>query len=163
MARTTKYQEAVKLTTSIRRTTYMVRCTMSCTYSVLIRTFTPMDSTRQQKYNRLFQKEIGELFQREGYNFFGKAFVTVTSVRVSPDLGIAKIYLSIFGAPDANAVMNEIEKHNKEIRKQFGAQIRHQARIVPELKFFLDDSLNYVEKIEKLLKDSKPPQKEGEE
>jgi ribosome-binding factor A len=115
-----------------------------------------MDSTRQQKYNRLFQKEIGELFQREGYNYFGKAFVTVTNVRVSPDLGIAKIYLSIFGSKNPQEVMNKIEKHNKEIRKQFGTSIRHQARIVPELKFFLDDSLNYVEKIEKLLKDNKP-------
>jgi ribosome-binding factor A len=122
-----------------------------------------MDSTRQQKYNRLFQKEIGELFQKEGYNFFGKAFVTVTNVRVSPDLGIAKVYLSIFGNPDPNAVMAMIDKKNKEIRKLFGAQIRHQARIVPELKFFLDDSLNYVEKIEKLLKDSEPEKKRDEE
>lgn len=119
-----------------------------------------MDSTRQQKYNRLFQKEIGELFQREGYNFFGKAFITVTNVSVSPDLGIAKIYISIFGSKDADAVMAQIEKHKKEIRKSFGNSIRHQARIVPELKFFLDDSLNYVEKIEKLLKGAKPPEKE---
>jgi ribosome-binding factor A len=117
-----------------------------------------MDSTRQQKYNRLFQKEIGELFQKEGYNFFGRAFVTVTNVRVSPDLGIAKIYVSVLGTNDAKAVMEKLDKHNKEIRKLFGAQIRHQARIVPELKFFLDDSLNYVDKIEKLLKDSKPPE-----
>ena len=119
-----------------------------------------MDSTRQQKYNRLFQKEIGELFQREGYNFFGKAFVTVTNVRVSPDLGIARVYISIFGNKDPQSVMAQIDKHNKEIRKLFGAQIRHQARIVPQLKFFLDDSLDYVDKIEKLLKDSKPPEKE---
>ncbi len=119
-----------------------------------------MDTTRQQKYNRLFQKEIGELFQKEGFNFFGKAFVTVTNVRVSPDLGIAKIYLSIFGSKDPNQVMEQIEKHNKEIRKQFGNSIRHQARIVPELKFFLDDSLDYVEKIEKLLKGDKPREKE---
>src|SRR6185295_14598602 len=122
-----------------------------------------MDSTRQQKYNRLFQKEIGELFQREGYNIYGKAFVTVTSVRVSPDLGIAKIYISVFGSPDADTVMAMIEKKNKEIRKLFGAQIRHQARIVPELKFFLDDSLNYVDKIEKLLKDSKPSDQKRDE
>ncbi len=120
-----------------------------------------MDSTRQQKYNRLFQKEIGELFQKEGYNFFGRAFVTVTNVRVSPDLGIAKIYVSVLGTQDAKTVMAQLEKHNKEIRKLFGAQIRHQARIVPELKFFLDDSLNYVDKIEKLLKDSKPPDESG--
>jgi ribosome-binding factor A len=118
--------------------------------------FYPMDSTRQQKYNRLFQKEIGELFQKEGYNLYGKAFVTVTNVRVSPDLGVAKVYLSIFGAPDAQAVMATIEKKNKEIRKLFGNQIRHQARIVPELKFFLDDSLNYVDKMETLFKNIGP-------
>ena len=122
-----------------------------------------MDSTRQQKYNRLFQKEIGELFQREGYNFFGKAFVTVTNVKVSPDLGIAKVYLSIFGSKDSAKVIEEIEKHYKEIRKLFGNQIRHQARIVPELKFFLDDSLDQQEKIEKLINSTKPPQKEAEE
>jgi ribosome-binding factor A len=114
-----------------------------------------MDSTRQQKYSRLIQKEIGEIFQRDGYNFFGKAFVTVTMVRVSPDLGIARVYLSIFGSPDANAVLAQIEKHNKEIRKRLGASIRHQARIIPELKFFIDDSLDYAEKIDKLLNDSK--------
>jgi ribosome-binding factor A len=121
-----------------------------------------MDSTRQQKYNRLFQKEMGELFQREGYNIYGKAFVTVTSVRVSPDLGIAKIYLSIFGVPDSQAVMTMIDKKNKEIRKMFGSQIRHQARIVPELKFFLDDSLNYVEKIDNLFKNIGPIKPEDE-
>jgi ribosome-binding factor A len=122
-----------------------------------------MDSTRQQKYNRLFQKELGELFQKEGYNIYGKAFVTVMNVRVSPDLGIAKVYLSIFGVPDSNAVLAQIEKKNKEIRRMFGTQIRHQARIVPELKFFIDDSLNYVEKIEKLLNDSKTPKEKNEE
>ena len=117
-----------------------------------------MDSLRQQKYARLIQKEIGELFQRNGYNFFGKAFVTVTGALVSPDLSVAKIYISIFHAKEAQSVLGQIEKHNKEIRKQLGAKIRHQARIIPELKFFLDDSLDYVEKIEKLLKDTKPPE-----
>lgn len=118
-----------------------------------------MDSTRQLKYSRLIQKEIGDLFQREGVSYFGKAFVTVTNVRISPDLGIAKIYLSIFGINDASKTMDEIGRHNKEIRRQLGNRIRHQARIIPELKFFLDDSLDYAEKIDKLLKDSRqdPP------
>jgi ribosome-binding factor A len=120
-----------------------------------------MDSMRQQKYGRLIQKEIGEIFQRDGYNFFGKAFVTVTGAQISPDLGVAKIYISIFGVKESKTVLDQIEKHNKEIRKILGSKIRHQARIIPELKFFLDDSLNYVEKIEKLLKDSKQPP-EGE-
>jgi ribosome-binding factor A len=120
-----------------------------------------MDSLRQQKYGRLIQKEIGEIFQRNGYSFFGNAFVTVTGAQISPDLSIAKIYVSIFHAKDSNSVLDQIEKHNKEIRKQLGAKIRHQARIIPELKFFLDDSLDQVEKIEKLLKGSKQPPEEN--
>jgi len=119
-----------------------------------------MDSTRQLKYGRLIQKEMGDIFQREGFNYFGKAFVTVTGVRVSPDLGIAKIYVSIFGVKDVNVVMDQIAHHNKEIRHQLGNRIRHQARIIPELKFFLDDSLDYAEKIDKLLKDTKKPPQE---
>jgi ribosome-binding factor A len=116
-----------------------------------------MDSLRQQKYARLIQKEIGEIFQREGFNYFGKAFVTVTGAQVSPDLGVAKIYVSVLGVKEGETVLGQIEKHTKEIRKLLGSKIRHQARIIPELRFFLDDSLNYVEKIEKLLKDSKQP------
>ncbi len=116
-----------------------------------------MDSTRQLKYNRLFQKEIGELFSREGRNFYGNAMVTVTNVRVSPDLGIANIQVSIFGVKDSNATLEQIRKHTREIRHQLGNSIRHQARIIPELKFFLDDSLNYVEKMEKLFKEIKTP------
>lgn len=117
----------------------------------------PMDSTRQQKYNRLFLKEMGELFQKEGRNYYGNAFVTVTNVRVSPDLGVANIHISVFGVKDSNAVLEQIKKHTKEIRHLLGNSIRHQARIVPELKFFLDDSLDYVEKMEKLFKDIKTP------
>ena len=116
-----------------------------------------MDSLRQQKYARLIQKEIGEIFQRDGYNYFGKAFVTVTGAQISPDLSVAKIYISVFGVKESKTVIDQIEKHNKEIRKVLGSKIRHQARIIPELKFFLDDSLDYVEKIEKLLKDTKQP------
>ena len=119
-----------------------------------------MDSTRQLKYSKLIQKEMGDIFQKEGYNYFGKAFVTVTGVRVSPDLGIAKVYVSIFGVKDSHAVLDMIEKHHKEIRHQLGNRIRHQARIIPELKFFLDDSLDYAEKIDKLLKETKQPPQE---
>ncbi len=122
-----------------------------------------MDTTRQLKYSKLIQKEIGTIFQREGQSFYGKAFVTVTGVRVSPDLGIARIYLSVFGVKNSQETIDQIEKHNKEIRKRLGNEIRHQARIIPELKFFLDDSLDYVEKIEKLLNDSKPIRPEGED
>jgi ribosome-binding factor A len=115
-----------------------------------------MDSTRQQKYGRLIQKEISDIFLHDGYNLYGKAFVTVTMAKVSPDLGVAKIYLSIFGVKDSKAVMEQIGQHNKEIRKKLGNRIRHQARIIPELRFYLDDSLDYADKIEQLLKDTPP-------
>ena len=114
-----------------------------------------MRSTRQQKYARLIQKEIGEIFQKDGFLFYGKAFVTVTGAKISPDLSVATIYVSNFGVKDSHTVIEQIESHNKEIRKRLGNSIRHQARIIPNLKFFLDDSLDQVEKIEKLLKDSK--------
>lgn len=120
-----------------------------------------MDTTRQLKYAKLIQKEIGTIFQREGMLFYGKAFVTVTGVRVSPDLSIARVYLSVFGVKNAQETIDQIDTHNKEIRKRLGNEMRHQARIIPELKFFLDDSLDYVEKIEKLLNSTKPPQQDG--
>src|SRR3954468_24864397 len=124
------------------------------TYSYLC----SMDSTRQLKFSRLIQKEIGDQFMKDGYSYYGKAFVTVLGAKVSPDLGVAKIYISVFGVPDTKAVLAKIESHSKEIRRKLGASIRHQARIIPQLKFFLDDSLDYVDKIEKLLEDTKPKQ-----
>jgi ribosome-binding factor A len=114
-----------------------------------------MDSTRQLKYSRLIQKEIGTIFQRNGTNYYGKAFVTVTGAKVSPDLSIARVYVSVLGSKIAQSVIDQIETHNKEIRKELGNRIRHQARIIPELKFFLDDTLDYAEKINKLLDETK--------
>ena len=122
-----------------------------------------MDSTRQLKYARLIQKEMSDIFQREGYNYFGKAFVTVTGVRVSPDLGIAKIYVSIFGVKDSKAVLDQIDHHNKEIRHQLGNRIRHQARIIPELAFFLDEVEENALRMDNLIKNLNipPADKEG--
>lgn len=114
-----------------------------------------MDSTRQQKYARLIQKEIGTIFQRKGMDFYGRAFVTVTGAKVSPDLGLAYIYLSVFGSKDAQGVVDQVSSHNKEIRRELGNKIRHQARIIPELRFFLDETLDYAEKINKLLDETK--------
>lgn len=122
-----------------------------------------MDSTRQLKYARLIQREMGDIFQRNGPGYYGKAFVTVTGVRVSPDLGIARVYLSVFGVKDSQGVIDTITSHTKEIRRELGNRIRHQARIIPELKFFLDDSLDYVEKIDKLLNETKKQESGSEE
>jgi len=110
-----------------------------------------METNRQKKINKLLQKDLGEIFQRESPNLFQKAMITVTRVNVTPDLSIAKVYLSIFGS-DAENIIKLVKINTSEIRKQLGMRIKNQLRQVPQLQFFVDDSLDYIENIEKLLK-----------
>ena len=110
-----------------------------------------MESIRQSKINKLMQKELAEIFRSESKNLFGGAFITVTVVRVSPDLGLAKIYLSIMGNNSKDA-LKKIVDQTKIIRKQVGNQVGKQLRVIPELHFYIDDSLDYAMKIEELLK-----------
>jgi len=111
-----------------------------------------MDSQRQLKVSRLIQKELGEIFKGETRILFGNALITVTTVRISPDLGIAKVYVSLFNIPDKKELLKLIEKHNKEIRMKLSDRIRKQVRIIPNLVFFIDDSLDYAMRIDELLK-----------
>jgi ribosome-binding factor A len=111
-----------------------------------------MDSTRQQKFSRLIQKEIAEIFQFDMQGKFGKIMITVTQVRVSPDLGVAKIYVSLFPVKEKDQMLELIKKNTSEIRGALGKRIRHQARVIPELIFYIDDSLDYAENIDRLLK-----------
>jgi ribosome-binding factor A len=110
-----------------------------------------METTRQKKINKLIQKDLGEIFQREAVNIFHRALITVTKVQVTSDLSIAKVYLSIFGRP-ADEILKIAKVNTNEIRKQLGLRVKNQLRIVPQLQFFIDDSLDYIENIEKLLK-----------
>ena len=112
-----------------------------------------MDSTRQNKYARLIQKEISEIFLKDGKNFYGNAFVTITTVRVSPDLALVKVYVSLFQSKDPEKVVKEINSHVKEIRKQLGNRMKNQIRHIPELVFYFDDSAEYADNIERILKD----------
>jgi ribosome-binding factor A len=114
-----------------------------------------MDSTKQLKVAKMVQKELGEIFQRENYALASRSLITVTQVRTTPDLGIAMVFLSIFGGKEPRKVFSEIAAKNYEIRKKLGGRIRHRVRIIPELKFFFDDSQEYAEKIDKLLKEAK--------
>lgn len=101
------------------------------------------------------------MFQRDGKSFYGQNFVTITSVSVTPDLSIARVRVSIFKAASTAAVMELLNKNNYEIRRKLGERIRNQARIVPALQFFLDDSLDYVDKMEDVFKKINiPPAKE---
>ena len=111
-----------------------------------------MDSTRQSKFSRLIQKEMADLFMKEGKHFFGNSFVTVTNVLVSPDLSIARIYLSVFKDKKPQLIIDHLQDQMHEVRGKLGSRIRSQARHIPELKFFLDDTMDYVEKMDSLFK-----------
>jgi ribosome-binding factor A len=111
-----------------------------------------MESLRQQKVNKLLAKELAEIFRANARTLFGGAFITVTGVRVSPDLGSAKVYVSIMGTKDRDASFKLITSQASVLRKKLGAIIGRQLRVTPELSFFLDDSLDYAMRIEELLK-----------
>ena len=110
-----------------------------------------MEGTRLNKIGRLLQKELGDLFLRQTKGMPG-TLVSVSAVRVSPDLSVAKVYLSIFPTEKAEQLMQAIESNKKTIRYDLGQRVRLQLRRIPELIFYLDDSLDYVENIDQLLK-----------
>ncbi|MBL4709092.1 MAG: 30S ribosome-binding factor RbfA [Flavobacteriales bacterium] len=111
-----------------------------------------MESIRQQKVSRLLQKEIGDIFTKREVNLGVNLLISVTQVRVSPDLGIARSYLSLFPAQNKEEVIEQIRKQSKEIRYVLGKKVGQQLRHIPELYFYLDDSFDYAEKIDLLLK-----------
>lgn len=110
-----------------------------------------MESTRQAKIARLLQKELSEIFRRQTAKTHG-VLVSVSQVRVSPDLSIAKAYLSVFPSDKSQEVLAEINRSAKTIRYELAQIVRYQLRKTPELSFYLDDSLDYIENIDNLLK-----------
>ena len=111
-----------------------------------------METTRQNKIARLIQKELSEMFLLQTKSMPG-VLVSVSIVRISPDMSYARAYLSVFPSERGEEIVKNINDNMKSIRYELGNRVRHQLRIIPELKFFIDDSLDYVEKIDKLLKD----------
>ena len=122
-----------------------------------------MDSTRQQKYARLIQKELGQIFQNDIKNMFGNAFISVNTVRISPDLSVAKAYLSFMMVDRQHEALESVKAQVKPIRKLLGDKIRKQARIVPELIFYLDDNLDYAAKMDVLFSNIEIPPAPEEE
>ncbi len=108
-------------------------------------------SVRQEKFAGLIQQHIAEILQRNKA-WVNNQFVTISKVQVSPDLGYAKIYLSLFTTPSKQLLLDTVKTHTREIRKQLAGKIKNQARIVPELEFFVDDSLDYVFHMEEVFK-----------
>ena len=99
-----------------------------------------MDSKRQHKFSRLILKDLAEIFQHSYRDSFNPAFVTLTDVEISPDLGIASIYVSVLPNDEKDRVMESLEKKKSHIRGELGKRIGKQARIVPELRFFVDET-----------------------
>lgn len=111
-----------------------------------------MENTRQQKVAKQIQRDIADIFQKEGAHLVRGLLVTVTTVRVSPDFGYAKVYVSVFPFEKHAALIETLEENSWFIRRQLGQRIRNQLKNIPELQFFLDDSLEYVEHIDEALK-----------
>lgn len=110
-----------------------------------------METTRQNKISRLIQKELSEIFLLQTKAMNG-VLVSVSAVRISPDMSIARVYLSVFPSEKSQEIVKNTNDNMKPIRFELGTRVRHQLRIIPELKFFVDDSLDYVERIDELLK-----------
>ena len=121
------------------------------------------EGKRQKQIAGLIQEEINAIFQRLGLGFINGGMVSVSSVKITPDLLEARIYLSIYNAADKKEVLQKIEDRHWEIKKELAAKVKHQLRRIPELKFFLDDTLDQVFKIEALFDKLKSGEKKDEE
>ena len=122
-----------------------------------------MSSTvRQQKFARLVQKELSEIFQRDKKGFLDNAFITITEVRVSPDLGVAKVYISMMLTKDKQGILDKLDAHKREIRRALGDKIRNQARIIPELAFFIDEVEEKAIRMDELIKNLNIPPEQPE-
>mgnify|MGYP006302035019 CR=1 FL=1 len=111
-----------------------------------------MESVRQQKIGRQLMKDLGLLFQQQGASLTGAAvLITVTKVKITPDLQLARTYLSIMGTENKADIVNTINTKAGEIRYMLGKKLRHQLKNIPRFQFYLDDSIDYIENINKLL------------
>ncbi|HAI75189.1 MAG TPA: 30S ribosome-binding factor RbfA [Microscillaceae bacterium] len=122
-----------------------------------------MESTRQQKFAKLVQRELSDIFQREARSLFGQVFITITQVRVTPDLGIAKIYLSLLLDKQKEETLEMIQEQTKTLRQMMAQRIKNQVRVIPELHFYLDDTADYAAHIEDLLSGLDIPPADEEE
>ena len=110
-------------------------------------------TTRQNKIAKQIQKDIAEIIQLHAREMVSGKMLTVTNVRISPDLSVARIYVSVFPSVNSSDVIKTINNHHGFFRNELGRKLRHQVKKIPEIIFFLDDSLDYLENIENLLKE----------
>ncbi|RNI32364.1 30S ribosome-binding factor RbfA [Rufibacter immobilis] len=122
-----------------------------------------MESKRQQKFARLIQKELAEIFQREVSHLFQGAYISVSGVKVSPDLGVAKVHLSLLLNPKGREMLKEIQIHTKTIRHELAKRIKNQVRVIPELIFYLDETAEYAAKMDKIISELDIPAESKED
>jgi len=111
-----------------------------------------MAGIRQEKMAELIRRDLSVIFQREANSWFGGMFISVTQVRMAPDLGLAKVYLSFMAVPDKKIALEAVRQEGWRVRKTLGGIIGKQVRVIPVLNFYLDDSLDYYETIDQALK-----------
>ena len=114
-----------------------------------------LEGKRQKQVAAVLEKEMNDIFQRLGLSMIQGGMVSIASVKITPDLFDARIYLSFFKVPDAVAALQFIDEKKWEIKKELTTRVRHQLRSMPNLTFYIDDTLDYVDKMEKLFKDIK--------
>jgi ribosome-binding factor A len=109
-----------------------------------------MESKRQQKFAGVIQEDLAAIFQREGMNYLPNTMVTITKVRVTPDLAIARVFLSFFNNTNPTLALQTVKLHASEIRYKLGGRIKDQVRVIPQLEFFIDDTSEYVDRMDKI-------------
>ena|SRR5688572_5872762 len=114
-----------------------------------------LEGKRQKQVAAVLEKELNDIFQRLGLSMIDGGMVSISNVKITPDLFDARIYLSFFKVKDNNAALKLIEERNWEIKKALTARVRHQLRSMPQLTFYIDDTLEYVDKMEQLFKEIK--------
>ncbi len=114
-----------------------------------------LEGKRQKQVASVLEKDLNEIFQRLGLSMMDGGMISISSVKITPDLFDARIYLSFFKVKDPVEALKKIEERSWEIKRELTARVRHQLRSMPQLNFFIDDTLEYVDKMEKLFKDIK--------
>ncbi len=122
-----------------------------------------MESKRQQKFAGVIQEDLAAIFQREGSAYLPNTLVTITKVRATPDLAIARVFLSFFNNTNTQLALQTIKSHASEIRYKLGARIKDQVRIIPQLEFFIDDTNEYVDRMDKIFDKISREERQSEE
>lgn len=112
-----------------------------------------LEGKRQKQVGAVIEKELNDIFRRMGLSMMDGGMISISAVRITPDLYEARVFLSFYKVNDPQVTLKHIEGHAKEIKKELALRVRHQLRVIPQLSFFLDDSLEYVDKMEKIFKE----------